>query len=94
MQFQLSPCPDAPIGLIAQVPMVLLAQPAMAAGGLAGFIARHALPVAEVWVVDPDRGNRPLFRHAMAAQGFTMETEHLQATGDSYKGRLLRFCRA
>ncbi|MBC7432268.1 MAG: tripartite tricarboxylate transporter substrate binding protein [Rubritepida sp.] len=30
----------APIGLIAQVPMVLLAQPALAAGGLAGFIAR------------------------------------------------------
>ena len=61
---------------------------------LAGFIARHAMPVAEVWVVDPDRGNRPLFRHAMAVQGFTMETEHLQASGDSYKGRLLRFCRA
>jgi len=30
----------APIGLIAQVPMVLLAQRALAGGGLAGFVAR------------------------------------------------------
>jgi predicted nicotinamide N-methyase len=61
---------------------------------LAGFISRHARPVAEVWVVDPDRGNRPPFQRAMAAQGFTMEAEHLQAAGGGYKGRLLRFGRA
>ena len=60
---------------------------------LAGFIARHALPVAEVWVVDPDRGNRPPFQRAMAAQGFTMEAERLHAADGSYKGRLLRFGR-
>lgn len=30
----------APIGLISQVPMVLLARPALAEGGLAGFLAR------------------------------------------------------
>lgn len=60
---------------------------------LAGFIARHALPVAEVWVVDPDRGNRPPFERAMAARGYTMEAERLQATSGGYKGRLLRFNR-
>ena len=65
---------------------------------LAGFIARHAAAVAEVWVVDPDRGNRPPFQRAMATQGFTMVAERLHTAGtgnlDGYKGRLLRFSRA
>ena len=63
---------------------------------LASFISRLAAPVAEVWVVDPDRGNRPPLQRAMAGQGFTMEAERLQAAGDdaAYKGRLLRFSRS
>ena len=60
---------------------------------LAGFIARHARPAAEVWVVDPDRGNRPPFQRAMAAEGFTMQAERLHTSDGSYKGRLLRFSR-
>ena len=37
---------------------------------LAGFIQRHAAPVAEVWIVDPERGNRPAFNRQMAERGF------------------------
>lgn len=65
---------------------------------LAGFIGRHAAPVAEVWIVDPDRGNRPPFNRAMAALGFTLTEERLDshASGDeaAYKGRLLGYHRA
>ena len=67
-------------------------------GALAGFIARHAMPQAEVWIVDPDRGNRPAFNRLMAAQGFVVQEERLDlpATSDAvaYKGRLLRYRRA
>jgi predicted nicotinamide N-methyase len=64
-----------------------------AGGLLAAFIARHAQPAAEVWVVDPDRGNRPPFQRAMTALGFAMESERLPAGSSGYKGRLLRFKR-
>ena len=64
---------------------------------LAGFIARHSSPDAEVWIVDPDRGNRPTFNRQMAAQGFGMSEErlHIEATADAaaYKGRLLTYRR-
>ncbi|MEP7245133.1 MAG: SAM-dependent methyltransferase, partial [Gammaproteobacteria bacterium] len=30
-------------------------------GTLAGFIERHCSPAGSVWIVDPDRGNRPAF---------------------------------
>lgn len=67
-------------------------------GVLAGFIGRHAAPAAEVWIVDPDRGNRPPFNRAMAALGFVLTEERLdsRATGDeaAYKGRLLSYHRA
>ena len=67
---------------------------------LAGFIQRHAAPVAEVWIVDPDRGNRPAFNRAMQARGFAREELRLghalpvgAATLPSYKGRLLVYRR-
>jgi predicted nicotinamide N-methyase len=61
---------------------------------LAGFIGRHAERHAEVWVVDPDRGNRPGFQRAMAALGFGMTQERLAGTaGFAYKGRLLVYQR-
>ncbi len=60
---------------------------------LAGFIGLHAAPDAEVWIVDPDRANRPAFNKQMAALGFVMREERLdQKLGDgvaAYKGRLL-----
>jgi predicted nicotinamide N-methyase len=65
---------------------------------LAGFIGRHAQPTAEVWIVDPDRGNRSRFSALMADLGFAMEQTRLDHAADSqgpaYKGRLLSFRRA
>lgn len=39
---------------------------------LAGFIERHAMAAAEVWIVDPDRGNRPAFTRRMQDNGFAL----------------------
>ncbi len=64
---------------------------------LAGFLQRHAAPTAEVWIVDPDRGNRPGFNRRMAAEGFALGDERLDrpASGAdaAYKGRLLSYRR-
>lgn len=66
-------------------------------GALAGFIGRHAMPAAEVWIVDPDRGNRPAFNRLMSAQGFDMVEERLDQPATleaaAYKGRLLTYRR-
>jgi hypothetical protein len=65
---------------------------------LAGFIARHASPAGEVWIVDPDRGNRPAFNQQMANAGFLVREERLDqpasAGAAAYKGRLLVYRRA
>ena len=49
--------------------------------------------VAEVWIVDPDRGNRAAFNRQMGDRGFQMREERLDkiAFDDiaAYKGRLL-----
>lgn len=59
--------------------------------GLASFIARHAASAAEVWIVDPNRGNRPAFHRQMAARGFGLREERIeQAPG---RGRLLTYRR-
>ena len=67
---------------------------------LAAFISRHAAPAAEVWIVDPDRGNRPAFNRGMAGHGFEHREERLsrsQPVGagalPGYKGRLLVYRR-
>ncbi|MEO5881727.1 MAG: SAM-dependent methyltransferase [Caldimonas sp.] len=64
---------------------------------LAGFIGRHAAAFAEVWIVDPDRGNRPAFNRQMAALGFVRDEERLSAgagpSSAAYKGRMLTFRR-
>jgi predicted nicotinamide N-methyase len=65
---------------------------------LAGFIARHSSPAGEVWIIDPDRGNRPAFNRQMAARGFLMREERLDTPASvgvaAYKGRLLVYRRA
>ena len=58
---------------------------------LAAFIERHALPSCEVWIVDPNRGNRPAFTRALAALGFGVSETPLEGPG--YRGRLMRFSR-
>jgi len=67
-------------------------------GLLAAFIGRHAADAAEVWIVDPDRGNRPAFHRRMAALGFGRDEQRLDAPardgGAAYKGRLLSYHRS
>lgn len=65
---------------------------------LARFIGRHAGPGAEVWIMDPDRGNRAAFHRQMAQGGFAMREERLDRSAApgiaAYKGRLLIYRRA
>lgn len=66
------------------------------AGHLAAFIARHAMPASEVWIVDPNRGNRPAFHRRMHALGFDLTETTLntpEADNVPYRGRLLKYKR-
>jgi predicted nicotinamide N-methyase len=66
-------------------------------GDLAHYINAHIEDHAEVWVVDPNRGNRSHFHRNMAAQGFSLSEEALDISAtenhDAYKGRMLTYCR-
>ena len=66
-------------------------------GDLAHYINAHIEDHAEVWVVDPNRGNRSHFHRNMAAQGFALNEETLivSATENkaAYKGRMLTYLR-
>jgi predicted nicotinamide N-methyase len=68
-----------------------------AEGSLAAFIGALAAPAAQVWIVDPDRGNRAAFHRAMDEQGFEVHEDRLsrpaQADAPAYKGRMLTYCR-
>ena len=67
------------------------------AGVLAAFIERHTAPVAEVLIVDPDRGNRPGFTRHMQHMGFECSdsrADGVRADGTPYKGRLLSYRRS
>ena len=50
-----------------------------------------------MWIVDPDRSNRPAFNRRMAADGFDRHEERLDvaatAADAAYKGRLLVYRR-
>ena len=65
---------------------------------LAGFIGRHATVRSEVWIVDPNRGNRAAFGHRMRDLGYTLADERLHtapsATQPGYRGHLLVYRRA
>jgi predicted nicotinamide N-methyase len=67
-------------------------------GDLASFIGRHCAPSCEVWIVDPDRGNRSAFSRRMAGAGFALREERLDTVAvldaAAYKGRLLVYSRA
>jgi len=66
-------------------------------GSLAQFIALHATLDAEVWIVDPDRGNRPAFHRNMAALAFERDEIPLWCAAvdgvAAYKGRCLVYRR-
>jgi predicted nicotinamide N-methyase len=67
-------------------------------GDLASHIAAHAAPVAEVWIIDPDRSNRSAFSQRMTALGFSLREERLDTAAtdhtSAYKGRLLTYRRS
>ena len=71
-----------------------------ACSALAGFIGRHASEseVSEVWIVDPERGNRPAFTRRMTALGYALEQVGLNTpetvAQPAYRGRLLRYRRS
>lgn len=64
---------------------------------LAGFLDRHAGDGAQIWIVDPNRGNRATFHRQMAAHRFDVVEERLDRpatdTQPAYKGRLLVYQR-
>ncbi len=68
-----------------------------AGGTLPAFIAARAAPGAEVWIVDPDRGNRAAFVRQMLGCGFDAREERLDTPADAdapaYKGRVLIYRR-
>lgn len=97
------PAESTAMGVVGQFDLIIgsdLLYERDAAGLLATFINRLAAARAEVWIVDPDRGNRPAFNRQMAGQGFELREERL---GDAlpaavppqpaYKGRLLVYRR-
>ena len=67
------------------------------AGTLAQFIGDHAARSSEIWVIDPNRGNRAAFHKHMALLGFAMHEQVLdqaaQGGEDAYKGRMLTYKR-
>jgi predicted nicotinamide N-methyase len=66
-------------------------------GGLARFIEDHTQPSAEVWIVDPHRGNRPAFNRRMAHLGFDLNEQRLDRLATplqtAYRGRMLTYTR-
>ncbi|MFZ2269780.1 MAG: methyltransferase domain-containing protein [Azonexus sp.] len=63
---------------------------------LAAFIDRHSADGVEVLIVDPNRGNRPAFRRAMAGLGYLYNETSADCTfadGEDYKGHFLHFHR-
>lgn len=66
-------------------------------GVLARYIERHATPVGEVLIVDPNRGNRAPFHRHMSDMGYALQESILQdaATDEraAYRGRLLSYRR-
>lgn len=66
-------------------------------GGLAHFIQGHAAAHAEIWIVDPHRGNRPAFNRRMAHLGFALTDERLDRLATpseaAYRGRMLTYTR-
>ena len=68
------------------------------AGALASFIHAHAAAQSQVWVVDPNRGNRAAFHKHMTRAGFGLQEQLLdrpaQSDAPAYKGRMLTYTRA
>ena len=68
-----------------------------ARASLATFLDHHAGDGAQIWIVDPNRGNRSTFHKQMAVHRFDVIEERLDhpalADVPAYKGRLLMYQR-
>lgn len=68
-----------------------------ARASLAAFLDRYAGNGAQIWIVDPNRGNRSTFHKQMAVHRFEVVEERLDHpavdTAPAYKGRLLVYQR-
>ena len=68
-----------------------------ARASLASFLDHHAGHGAQIWIVDPNRGNRSTFNKQMVANGFEVVEERLDHVAfdntPAYKGRLLVYQR-
>ncbi|KQO12572.1 methyltransferase [Acidovorax sp. Leaf76] len=68
-----------------------------ARASLAAFLDRHAGNGAQIWIVDPNRGNRSTFHKQMAVHRFEVVEERLDHPAldatPAYKGRLLVYQR-
>lgn len=63
---------------------------------LSAFVDRHAAPIAEVIIVDPNRGHRAAFRGFMADLDFTMSAFIVapqRPDGSTFRGQILAFSR-
>jgi predicted nicotinamide N-methyase len=62
-------------------------------GDLVGFIDRHSAASVEVWIVDPNRGNRAAFSTNMVRRGFSLREDRIECPASAgtpaYRGRLL-----
>jgi len=67
-------------------------------GALPSFIEHHAMPVSEVLIVDPERGNRAAFTRRLLQLGYELDETLLRdaavALAPAYRGRLLRYRRS
>lgn len=76
----------------------LLYEPKTAAA-LVKFIDNHAMPEAEVWILDANRGYRTRLNHHMSEHRFTLfddirlNQKHCQSGNRTHKGRLLKYRR-
>ena len=64
---------------------------------LAAFIHSHTLPLAEIIIVDPDRGNRVKFCREMTELGYSFSSrraDNFTETGERFKGCFLTFTRS
>ncbi|MBL8509058.1 MAG: SAM-dependent methyltransferase [Chitinimonas sp.] len=64
---------------------------------LSSFIDRHSNDGVEVLIVDPKRGNHGHFNRLMAERGYDcsdISMDGAQASGEAYRGRMLRYLRA
>lgn len=90
---------DAPLESLGTFDLIIAADVLYERGHaslLAGVVARHARPAAEVLITDPGRGHSATFGRLLAMQGFDASETRAALDGDGEvapRGRVLRYRR-